>query len=82
MPIPRDCLDGFTGSFWARPEAYLDPAERAGMSSFNSVRPEEYADGLARLAGDLAGGEWDRRYAHLRARDSYDIGYRLVVAEI
>ena len=39
--IPRDCRDGFTGAFWARPEAYLDPGVRAGMSSFASITPEE-----------------------------------------
>ena len=80
VPIPRDCLDGFTGSFWARPEAYLDPAVRAGMSSFNSVSPRETAEGLDRLAADLASGAWDRRYGHLRMSADHDIGYRLVVA--
>ena len=24
VPIPHDCLDGFLGAFWRRPEAYLD----------------------------------------------------------
>ncbi len=81
VPIPRDCLDGFTGSFWARPEAYLDPDVRAGMSIFTRIPPEETAEGLARLAHDLETGEWDRRYGRLRGLDAYDIGYRLVVAE-
>jgi SAM-dependent methyltransferase len=82
VPIPRDCLDGFTGSFWARPEAYLDPGVRAGMSSFASFTPEETGEGLRRLADDLASGEWDRRYGDLREREAYDIGYRLVVADV
>ena len=25
IPIPRDCTDGFTAAFWARPEASLTP---------------------------------------------------------
>jgi hypothetical protein len=36
--VPRDCLDGFAEAFWARPEAYLDPRVRAGMSAGSSMR--------------------------------------------
>jgi SAM-dependent methyltransferase len=82
VPIPRDCRDGFTGPYWARPEAYLDPDVRGGMSSFASLTPERKEEGLRRLADDLASGEWDRLYGDLRARDAYDIGYRLVVADV
>jgi len=82
VPVPRDCLDGFTGAFWARPEAYLDPRVRAGMSTFGVLGPERTADGLRRLAADLSSGEWDRRYGHLREQDTIDLGYRLVVAEL
>jgi hypothetical protein len=32
MPVPADCTDGITGACWRRPEAYLDPRVRAGMS--------------------------------------------------
>jgi SAM-dependent methyltransferase len=38
VPVPRDCVDGFLGAYWARPEAYLDPAVRAGISSTEAVR--------------------------------------------
>ena len=34
VPVPRDCVDGFLGAYWARPAAYLDEAVRAGISSF------------------------------------------------
>src|SRR4051794_25667524 len=33
-PVPHDCLDGFFGAYWRRPEAYLDPRVRAGISVF------------------------------------------------
>ncbi|MDP9343261.1 MAG: class I SAM-dependent methyltransferase [Actinomycetota bacterium] len=82
VPIPRDCRDGFTGAFWARPEAYLEPRVRAGMSPFGVLSPDRTADGLRRLAADLASGEWDRRYGHLRTADDHDLGYRLVIAEL
>ena len=32
VPVPADCLDGFYAAYWARPEAYLDPTVRAGIS--------------------------------------------------
>jgi SAM-dependent methyltransferase len=82
VPVPRDCQDGFTGAFWARPEAYLDPRVRTGMSTFGVLGPERTAGGLRRLAEDLRVGEWDRRYGHLREQESIDLGYRLVIADL
>jgi len=79
VPVPKDCVDGFLGAYWARPEAYLDPHVRAGISSFVQPGAEE---GLKRLAADLASGAWHARHGHLLAADSLDIGYRLVVAHV
>jgi SAM-dependent methyltransferase len=79
LPVPRDCVDGFLGAYWARPEAYLDAAVRAGMSSF--ARPGTEA-GLARLRSDLATGAWNARHGHLLAAEALDVGYRLVVAQL
>jgi SAM-dependent methyltransferase len=79
VPVPWGCRDGFTGSFWARPEAYLDPEVRSGMSSFMLMAPEATAEGLRRLSRDLASGEWDRRHGHLRDMSEFDLGYRLVI---
>ena len=82
VPVPRDCVDGFTGAFWARPEAYLEPGVRTGMSTFRLLPPEQTAGGLRRLADDLASGEWDRRFGRLRELDTIDLGYRLVIADL
>jgi SAM-dependent methyltransferase len=79
VPIPRDCVDGFLGAYWARPAAYLDPAVRAGISSFARPGAEP---GLTRLAADLASGAWHARYGHLLDADDLDLGYRLVVAHL
>ena len=79
LPIPHDCVDGFLGAYWRRPETYLDAGARGAISTFTKladVRP-----GLARLSADLADGTWERRHGHLRARDALDLGYRLLVAE-
>jgi SAM-dependent methyltransferase len=64
VPIPHDCTDGFFGAFWRRPEAYLDPVVRAGISNL-----AQFGDALAPafecLAADLESGEWHRRHADL-----------------
>ena len=36
---PADCVDGFAGCFWNRPEAYLDPDVQAGISCFAKLAP-------------------------------------------
>jgi hypothetical protein len=79
VPVPWDCRDGFFGAFWRRPEAYLDPAVRAGISTLAKRSEAELADGLARLRADLDSGAWARRHADLLERDALDLGYRLLV---
>jgi SAM-dependent methyltransferase len=79
VPIPWDCRDGFLSAFWRRPEAYLDPAVRAGISTLAKRNEAELADGLARLRADLDSGAWARRHADLLDRDELDLGYRLLV---
>ncbi|WP_374530265.1 class I SAM-dependent methyltransferase [Novosphingobium sp.] len=78
VPVPHDCSDGFLYAYWRRPGAYLDPRIRSGSSSFWMIEGAEA--GLSRLGRDLESGAWDRRYADLAALDTYDAGYRLVVA--
>lgn len=80
VPIPADCTDGFYAAYWARPEAFLDPTVRAAISAFALEDKDVVAHALARLSQDLDSGSWERRYGHLRAMNSLDVGYRLVVA--
>lgn len=79
--VPHDCSDGFGAAFWARPEAYLDPAVQAGISELASLSDDARARWTARLATDLESGEWDRRHGQLRTMTDYDVGYRLAIAE-
>ena len=79
VPVPWDCRDGFFGAFWRRPEAYLDPAVRAGISTLAKRSEDELAEGLARLCADLDSGAWARRHADLLERETLDLGYRLLV---
>ena len=82
VPIPWDCRDGFFSAFWRRPEAYLDPAVRAGISTLAKRSEDELAEGLARLRADLDSGAWARRHADLLERDELDLGYRLLVGRL
>ena len=80
VPVPADCTDGFAGCYWNRPEAYLDPVVRAGMSSFSQLDDAIEARGVARLRDALSSGEWDARYGYLRSKPEHDVGYKLVIA--
>jgi SAM-dependent methyltransferase len=80
VPIPADCRDGFYGAHWRRPEAYLDPVVRAGISTMAKRSPGELDPGLARLADDIRTGTWADRHADLLELDELDLGYRLLVS--
>jgi len=78
VAVPHDCVDGFLGAYWRRPEAYLDPAVRGAMSTFTKIGDVE--PGVERLRRDLADGTLRRRHGELLGRESLDLGYRLIVA--
>ena len=80
VAVPGDCVDGFLAAYWRRPEAYLDPAVRAGMSGFAALDGDVMARGVANLEADLKSGVWESRFGHLRSIDALDAGYRLLVA--
>ncbi len=82
VPIPHDCMDGFAAAYWRRPEAYLDPAVRAGMSLLAKTGEPALRTGLVRLDDDLRTGRWHDNHADLLQRDTLDVGYRLVIAEL
>lgn len=55
--VRPDLQDLFLYSGKHRPERYLDPQVRAGISSFATAAPDEVDAGLRRLEGDIATGE-------------------------
>ena len=55
VPVPADCIDGFAGSYWRRPEAYLDPSVRAGISSLAQLSPRS-----PRGASEGCGKTWNQ----------------------
>lgn len=82
VPVPRDCTDGFGAAYWGRPEAYLDPVVRGGISLLARTDPAALADGLDRLRAELDSGRWDEKYGYLRELDAYDVGHCLVVCDL
>lgn len=82
VPIPSRCRDAFWCALWDRPEMILDSEVRKGSSGWHLAAPEEVEAGLGALRADLESGRWDERNGHLRNAPEFDIGLRLLVAEL
>jgi ubiquinone/menaquinone biosynthesis C-methylase UbiE len=78
FPLPRDYSDLNMHAGWNKPEIYLDPAVRRGMSGFAMSDHSAIQDGLKLLRHDIKTGEWDKRNGQLRAKQSYDFGFIFV----
>jgi hypothetical protein len=81
VPIRHDCVDGFFGAYWRRPELLLDEKVRNGISVFARCEAADVARAIERLRDDLQSGTWHKRHADLLALDELDLGYKLVIAE-
>ena len=79
LEVPHDCTDGFMCAYWRRPRAYLDAGARKAISTFSRVG--DIQKGLRKLEDDLDSGKWDKKYGHLLAKQSLDLGYRVVVRD-
>jgi hypothetical protein len=80
IEIHRDTPDWTLGSFWAHPERVLDPEARAATSGFARMPDDVVERVAAAVRRDLANGDWDRRYGHLRGLEALDVGLRLLVS--
>ncbi|MBB6473649.1 class I SAM-dependent methyltransferase [Sphaerisporangium rubeum] len=79
VPIPLDCVDGFTEAYYGRPERLLDPAVRRSQSAWGFVDPTEHDQSVTRLHDDLANGTWDTNHGHLRTQPEFLGSLRLLV---
>ena len=79
VPVPRDCTDGFTEAYYARPEAFLVEANRRAQSAWTFVSDDVERASVTRLADDLDSGAWDAAHGHLRGQDSFAGSLRLIV---
>ncbi|WP_198144487.1 hypothetical protein [Parafrankia sp. EUN1f] len=80
VPVPADCVDGFTEAFYNRPERFLDPSVRGCQSAWGFVDPVTADRGLARLRSDLESGAWDERYGEPRRQPTFVGALRLITA--
>ncbi|GAA2485136.1 class I SAM-dependent methyltransferase [Winogradskya humida] len=79
VPIPLDCVDGFTEAYYGRPEQLLDPAVRAAQSAWGFVDETAIARAVGDLRADLASGAWDARHGNLRTQPEFTGSLRLIV---
>lgn len=80
VPIPADCVDGFTEAFYARPELLLDAAVRRSQSAWTFFDAATTRRAMGRLRADLASGAWDQRYGALRTQPEFVGALRLTTA--
>jgi SAM-dependent methyltransferase len=80
VPVPADCVDGFTEAYFARPECFLDDAVRRSQSAWGFIERQVEERAVERLRDDLASGAWDARYGQLRTRAEFAGSLRLVVS--
>ena len=82
VPSRNDCEDLFLETLLGRPELVLDPVIRANTSGMARLPSDVERRAVERLRADLASGEWDRKYGHLRDEAEHDGGMRLVVGRV
>lgn len=82
VPIPIDCVDGFTEAYYARPERFLDPQVRAAQSAWGFVDDAAVTRCVERLRTDLTRGAWDERFGHLRTQPEFVGSLRLLVGRL
>jgi hypothetical protein len=80
IPIPIDCVDGFTEAYYARPERFLDAAVRQSQSAWGFVDAAATARAVGRLRDDLESGAWDEKYGMLRSQPEFIGSLRLISA--
>jgi hypothetical protein len=80
VPVPVDCVDGFTEAFYGRPEAFLASEVRRSQSAWGFVSDDVEIASMQKLRSDLENGEWDRKYGALREQPEYRGSLRLIVA--
>jgi SAM-dependent methyltransferase len=80
VPIPWDCADGFFHAYWRRPEQYLRPEVRRGISIFAAIGPRAEQQLVHDLGDDLASGRWHARNREITGLAEAELGARLLVS--
>lgn len=82
VPIPIDCVDGFTEAFYARPEEMLRPDVRRAQSAWGFVDADVEPRFEEALRTDLQSGRWDDRHGHWRKMPQFEGSLRLIVGSL
>ncbi len=82
LMLPPDLSDMFLAAGWRRPEVYLNPQIRAGMSAFILAEKGVFEKGVKLLEADLNSGEWEAKYRQIRQLTEIDVGYRFLCASM
>ncbi|WP_225892723.1 class I SAM-dependent methyltransferase [Nostoc sphaeroides] len=80
--LPHDVSDLFAAAAWRRPELYLQPEVRAGISSFALGNQDLIEQGVKLLAVDLNSGKWSKKYGDIHDLTEIDLGYRFIRATL
>lgn len=80
VPVPIDCIDGFSEAYYARPERFLDPAVTRSQSTWSFI-PDDVQDRFRRtLRADLDSGAWDAKHGHYRSMPEFTGALRLIIS--
>ena len=79
--LPRDLKDLFAAAGWCKPEIYLNPKIRNGISTFKKMPINNLEAGITKLATELDNGVWQQKYGSLLQQDYFDAGYRILVTK-
>ncbi len=79
VPVPWDCADGFFHAYWRRPEQYLRPEVRRGISVFAAVGPDAEQRMTRQLGDDLDSGRWAARNRDIAVLAEAELGARLLI---
>lgn len=80
--LPHDLTDMFFAAGWRRPELYLNPDVRSGISTLALAEAKIVEKGVNRLEEDLNSGCWDAKYGKIRSLAEIDAGYRFLCARV
>jgi ubiquinone/menaquinone biosynthesis C-methylase UbiE len=82
LMLPHDLTDMFFAAGWRRPEIYLNPDVRAGISALALADATIVETRVSLLEEDLDSGRWNAKYGQIRKLEEIDAGYRFLCARI
>ena len=79
--LPPDLKDLFAAAGWCKPEIYLNPEVRNGISTFSKMSEKNLEAGISKLTTELDNGVWQQKYGYLLQQDRFDAGYLILATK-